>query len=160
MAIEIKFRRLMSPLSSILANPSSSASIHQTNHGLTEPVRDGEADDEKNGRWGQQRMEDGEDGGWRVDPIHGGGGGAPIHSRFGNKWATIARFHNGWLNDVIKNHWNSMLKRKHATSAIDGVKERGSRRGRCLQNLQIWKWDLGGGGCWLMSFLKFMGFVG
>ncbi|KAG5526504.1 hypothetical protein RHGRI_032694 [Rhododendron griersonianum] len=53
-----------------------------------------------------------------------------------------------------------MLKRKHATSAIDGVKERGSRRGRCLQNLQIWKWDLGGGGCWLMSFLKFMGFVG
>ncbi|KAG5546281.1 hypothetical protein RHGRI_018451 [Rhododendron griersonianum] len=48
------------PLSLILANPSSSASTHQTNHGLTEPVRDGEADDEKNGRWGQQRMEDGE----------------------------------------------------------------------------------------------------
>ncbi|KAG5528058.1 hypothetical protein RHGRI_028856 [Rhododendron griersonianum] len=93
MAIEIEFGRLTSPLSLILANPSSSASTHQTNHGLTEPVRDGEADDEKNGRWGQQRMEDGEDGGWRVDPIHGEGGGAPIHSRFVNKWATIARGH-------------------------------------------------------------------
>ncbi|KAG5549270.1 hypothetical protein RHGRI_014581 [Rhododendron griersonianum] len=101
MAIEIEFERLTSPLSSILANPSSSASTHQTNHGLTEPVRDGEADDEKNRRWGQQRMEDSEDGGWRVDPIHGGGGGAPIHSRFGNKWATIARFHNGRSTDLF-----------------------------------------------------------
>ncbi|KAE9460692.1 hypothetical protein C3L33_07471, partial [Rhododendron williamsianum] len=64
--IAIEFRRLTSPLSSILANPSSSASTHQTNHGLTEPVRDGEADDGENGRWGQQRMEDGDDGGWRT----------------------------------------------------------------------------------------------
>ncbi|KAG5555089.1 hypothetical protein RHGRI_012577 [Rhododendron griersonianum] len=99
-----------------------------------------------------------EDGGWRVDPVHGRGGGAPIHSRFGNKWATIARFHNGLSNNVIKNHWNFVLKRKHATAAIDGVKERGGRRGRSLQNLQIWKWDLGGGGCCLMLFPKFMGF--
>ncbi|KAI8533865.1 hypothetical protein RHMOL_Rhmol10G0042600 [Rhododendron molle] len=53
---------------------------------------------------------------------------APIHSRFGNKWATIASFHNGRSNDVIKNHWNSMLKQKHTTTAIDGVKERGDRR--------------------------------
>ncbi|KAG5514492.1 hypothetical protein RHGRI_035786 [Rhododendron griersonianum] len=63
--IAIEFGRLTSPLSSILANPSTSASTHQTNHGLTEPVRNGEADDGENGRWGQQRMEDGDDGGRR-----------------------------------------------------------------------------------------------
>ncbi|KAE9447041.1 hypothetical protein C3L33_21058, partial [Rhododendron williamsianum] len=99
-------------------------------------------------------------GGGRVDPVHGKGGGALIHSQFGNKWATIARFHNGRSNNMIKNHWNSVLKLKHSMAAIDGVKERNGRRGRSLQNLQIWKWDVGGGGCCLMILLKFMGFVG
>ncbi|GMJ12830.1 myb domain protein 73 [Hibiscus trionum] len=59
------------------------------------------------------------------------------HAKFGNKWATIARFLNGRTDNAVKNHWNSSLKRRRSAEDGYSAHESDRRPGKCLRTVSI-----------------------